>query len=155
MAADQAQQAALTVALLEALKRAWPMLDVDALRRTMPGWQQTLTAIITQLSAASATLAARTYTTEREAAGITTPVRTVLAPSPPRTQIEASLDYATKGLWSRTLTTEDIRNVEASVEGVAQELVAYTGRATVRDTITRDREAVGYVRIARPSCFAF
>lgn len=155
MQGDQAQLAALTVALDRALDRAWPLLDVEALSRTLPGWKQAVAGIVTQLSKASATLAGRTYLADRAAAGLTDPFRPPLAPPPPAEQINKTLDWATKDLWTRDLTPEKVTVARTQISGATQKLVADPHRATTRSSILADRFAVGYVRIARPDCCAF
>lgn len=154
-ASAQASQASLSLVLTEALDAAWPLLVIDGLKASMPEWQRAVTGIVTQLSTASAALAAQSYIAQREAAGLTIPFQPVLAPLPSPDQIAASLDYGTRGLWSRSLTDEDVANVKTIVNGLMQEVVADTGRDTTVGAIDDDKLALGFARISSPSCCAF
>lgn len=157
MAADtqRAAQAGLTAALVDALRRIWPLLDLDRLKATMPAWQQAVAAVVTQLSAASGTIAAQGYLEDRSAAGIKGAMRVPPGPVPAAEQVATVLDWATRDLWSRTLTPQTVSTVQATVEGAAQKLVTDTGRDTVIGAVKADRKARGYARVARPNCCAF
>jgi hypothetical protein len=151
----QAEQAALTVALTDALEQAWPMLDIEALKHSMPEWQQAVAGIVTQLATASAVSAGDHYTLAREAADIRSAFRPILAQPPSVDYITTKLDIATQGLWSRSLDDEAVTNVKTLVEGVTQELIADAGRDTTVGSIEADAKALGWARVARPTCCAF
>jgi hypothetical protein len=109
-------------------------------------------ALVGQYGAASATLAARSYDGQRDAANAPGRFDADPAASPADEQVEASLRWATKDLWStdEEQAPFDVRLAQAEqrAQAVAQKLVADQGRATIREAVDRDGGAVAYARAA-------
>jgi hypothetical protein len=137
------------------------------LQESVPDWIAAVRALVGQYGDASASLAADYYDAQRVAARVTGRFTVPLLDPPPGEQADASLRWATKDLWDRDpedpRTTDaqreplDVRLVQAEkkAEAVVQKLVADQGRGTAREAVRRDREALGYARVAALAACAF
>ena len=145
-------QSQLTRLLVRDLRGLRRLIDPDRLQDSLPLWMEAVRALVGQYGAASATLAARSYDGQRDAANAPGRFDADPAGSPPDEQVEASLRWATKDLWSTDEEQEpfDVRLAQAEqrAQAVAQKLVADQGRATIREAVDRDRGAVAYARAA-------
>lgn len=131
----------------------------------MPPWVDAVTEVVTRYSETSATLAADFYDGEREAAGVPGSFTVPLADAPPDEQVDASMRWATKDLWPRDEAVATVAQQEpldvrleaamAKADGAAQKLVADRGRATLRQAVKADPQAVAYARAAALGACAF
>lgn len=67
-------------------------------------------------------------------------------------QVSTSVDWATKGLWSRT---PDVESALTLVTGVTEKMVMDSGRDTVINAVRDDKYAKGWARVPEPGCCAF
>lgn len=148
----RASQSALTRLLVRDLRSLRRLINPARLQDSLPLWMEAVRVLIGQYGAASATLAARSYDGQRDAANAPGRFDAEPAGEPPDEQVEASLRWATKDLWS---TDEEqppfaarLGEAEKRAQAVAQKLVADQGRATIREAVDRDRGAVAYARAA-------
>ncbi|MFF3324962.1 hypothetical protein [Streptomyces sp. NPDC002889] len=128
------------------------LIDPERLQDSLPLWMDAVRALVGQYGAASATLAARSYDGQRDAANVPGRFDAQPASAPPDEQVEASLRWATKDLWAtdEEQAPFDVRLAQAEqrAQAVAQKLVADQGRATIREAVDRDRGAAAYARAA-------
>lgn len=162
-----AAQTALSVALVIAVRRLWPILDLTNLKTTMPQYRQAMTAVVQHFGSASASLSAEHYSAMRANAGVPGSFRVAPLDPVPVEKIDASTGWATADLWdSRFLDpnpvitpdfdpTVIIENTQTKVEGAAQKNVLDAGRDQIMEAVTADRKARGWVRVARPDACAF
>ena len=155
----RSSQALLTRMLVRDLRGLRRLIDPARLQDSLPLWMEAVRALVGQYGAASATLAARSYDGQRDAANAPGRFGAQPASSPPDEQVEASLRWATKDLWS---TDEEqapfearLAQAEQRAQAVAQKLVADQGRATIREAVDQDRGAVGYARAAALGACSF
>lgn len=157
-------QSGLTVALVAAIARVWPQVDITRLSATLPGFRDDVQALVRQFSMSSASLAARDYSRARQQAGIRSGFTVRPASPPPIEQVDKALGFATQGLYDANLlqsTTEPdvvqvtMDNALTQVEGVASRLVLNTGRETTVGAVQEDRQARGWARETRPNCCYF
>lgn len=153
MAADQqAAQAALVDNLSGPVDSAWSYLDVSNLDGTLPAFVKALQALTHRFGLMSNTIAARAYTTERASAGIPGSFTVMPSPFPGREQVDKSVRWATKGLWSEA---PDLEAARTNVSGVMDRLVLDVGRQTFLDAVHADRKAKGWARVPEPAACAF
>lgn len=158
-----AAQFALSAALVVAIRRLWPMVDVRDLKATLPPYKAALSALVGRFGSASASLAADHYQTVRLDAGVRTPFRLPAVGRPPSAKIDASLNWATGDLWdSRLLKPPEgfdpssvTDAVQTKVEGSAQKTALDQGRELMASAAIEDRAARGWVRVARPNACPF
>jgi hypothetical protein len=147
---------------LLALRR---LLNPGRLQATVPPWIDAVTEVVARYSETSATLAADFYDGERAAAGVPGSFTVPLADPPPGEQVDASMRWATKDLWPRdeavaTVAQREPLDVRLEVamtkaDGATQRLVADRGRATLRQAVNSDPQAVAYARAAALGACAF
>lgn len=152
-------QNTLTRLLVRDIRGLRRLIRPDRLQESVPLWMAAVRALVDQYGAASAVVAAGSYDRQRTAAGAAGRFDAEPASGSPEGQVEASLRWATRGLWETEADQEpfDVRLAQAErlAEGVAQKLVADQGRATTRQAVDRDREAVAYARAAALGGCAF
>lgn len=145
-------QSSLTRLLVRDLRGLRRLIDPLRLQDSLPAWMAAVRALVDQYGAASATLAAESYDGQRAAANVPGRFDARPADSPPDEQVEVSLRWATKDLWptdaEQAPFDERLAQAEQRAGAVAQKLVADQGRATMRESVRRDRGAVGYARAA-------
>lgn len=154
--AHYATQAALSVALLTALRRlrpiANPLVGPDAEARYREG----VAALVDQFSLASISLGADYYEDMRADAGVDSPFRMNLVEPPVRDLIDAGIDWALSArieLDEITASTEaeiDALAAQFRVEAAMQKAVMDSGRAQVVAAIEGDELALGFARVANP-----
>lgn len=168
-AEQQATQRSLAQLLFADLAAAWRVLDVARLRLSLPNYINAVTALAQQYGQASALLAADYYEATRELAGVTQPFTVPFADPPPPEKVDASLRWATRGLWTRQLqpgapapekpperTSAELRaNVQNLVEAVSGKLMMDTGRDTIMRAILADTQAVAWARVTHSDACAF
>lgn len=165
--AYRAAQRRITAGLLRDLRRLRRLLNPSRLQSSVPTWITAVQAAIDQYGHASGALAADFYDAQRAAADVSGRFTVPLADPPPAEQVENSLRWATKDLWPRdpddpTTTVAQkqpmavrLEAAEVKAEQVAQRLAAEEGRATIRQAVDRDREAVAYARAAALGACSF
>lgn len=131
----------------------------------MPTWIEAVAAIVARYSEVSATLAADFYDGERNAAGVPGAFTVPLADPPPGEQVDSSMRWATKDLWPRDEAVATVAQQEpldvrleaamTKAAGATQKLVADRGRATLRQAVKSDPQAVAYARAAALGACAF
>lgn len=154
----RAAQAGLTTLLLRDLRGVRRLINPNRLQATVPTWIEAVLAVIARYSDVSATLAADFYDGERDAAGVPGTFTVPLADPPPDEQVTASLRWSTKDLWLRDEAGATVAQLEpldvrleaamAKADGVTQRLALDSGRATLREAVKRDPQAVAYARAA-------
>ncbi|MGW3321139.1 VG15 protein [Streptomyces virginiae] len=155
----RAAQNVLTRLLVRDIRGLRRLIRPDRLQDSVPVWMSAVRALIEQYGAASAVLASDFYERQRASANVPGHFDAEAAPPAPDEQVENSLRWATKDLWETDAEQEafDVRLAQAEqrAEAVAQKLVADQGRATTRQAVDRDREAVAYARAAALGGCAF
>lgn len=148
----RAAQNVLTRFLVRDIRGLRRLIRPDRLQDSVPVWMSAVRALIEQYGAASAAVASDFYERQRADANVPGHFDAAAAPPAPDEQVESSLRWATKDLWETDAEQEpfDVRLAQAEqrAEAVAQKLVADQGRATTRQAVDRDREAVAYARAA-------
>lgn len=148
----QAQQAAITALLTVQMARIWPLIDIADLSGSLPKYQTAVAALTYKFGQVSALQAARYYKAERAAAGVGGRFLPRGADPAGIEQVQASVRWATKGLYS---TEPDITAAKTLTNGVAQKMVVDTGRNTLIAAIENDTKARGWAREARPGACSF
>lgn len=163
---QQAAQTGLVVLMLRELAGTWRLLDSRRLAATMPRWIAAVVAVVSRYGEASGGLALDYYDAERDAAGIRGRGPSPLLREPGPEQVEASLRWATKGLWDQELldAAADVDRLLAQIarEEEAADLSAFdeddladVGEARVEEDIAEPEPApaqgdvAGQVRAAR------
>jgi hypothetical protein len=141
------------------------LIDPARMQASVPTWIEAVAAIAARYSEVSATLAADFYDGEREAASAPGSFTVSLADAPPGEQVDASMRWATKDLWPRDEAVATVAQQEpldvrleaamAKADGATQKLVADRGRATLRQAVKADPQAVAYARAAALGACAF
>lgn len=158
-------QLGLTRLLLRDLRGIRRLINPARLQVSMPTWIEAVTAIVARYSEVSATLAADFYDGERNAASVSGAFTVPLADAPPGEQVDNSMRWATKDLWPRddavaTVAQQEPLDVRleaamAKADGATQKLVADRGRATLRQAVKSDPQAVAYARAAALGACSF
>jgi hypothetical protein len=137
------------------------------LEASVPEWIVAVRALVEQYGAASASLSADYYEAERVAAAVTGRFTVPLAGPPPDEQVDNSLRWAIKDIWTRDPEDPDateaqlqplevrLEQAEKKAEAVAQKLVTDQGRGTVREGVRQDRQATAWARSAALGACAF
>ncbi|QCX81268.1 hypothetical protein C9F11_38425 [Streptomyces sp. YIM 121038] len=159
-------QLGLTTLLLRDLRGLRRLINPARLQVTVPTWIEAVAALVARYSEVAATLAADFYDGERDAAGMPGLFTVPLTDAPPDSQMSNSLRWATKDLWPRDeaadattaqLAPFDVRlgAAMAKADGAVQKLVADRGRATLRQAVGADPQAVAYARAAALGACSF
>lgn len=117
---QQAAQNGLIVLMLRELAGTWLLLDHRRLARTLPQWMAAVFAVVTRFGEASGGMALDYYDAERDAAGVRGRGPSPLLREPDRTQVEESLRWATKEMWSQDLL-DAAADVERMLADIARE----------------------------------
>lgn len=86
--------------MLTPVAAAWLYLDVSQMAKTLPDFTARIAALVHRFAPASATLAARFYREQRQAAGFTAPFTPRPADPPSLEQIGKTVSWATRDLWA-------------------------------------------------------
>jgi hypothetical protein len=149
----QQNQANLADGLGAQLMAAWDtLLDVYALKKTLPVFTAAAAALVHRYGSASAGLAADFYDAARLAAGVKGSYTVIPADPAPLAQVEANVSWATKNLWT---PEPDVQPAKVLVKGAAERLVLDAGRNTITTAVQRDRQARGWARVTKPACCYF
>lgn len=146
-------QAGLVIALDSEIAQVYAQqLDVADLKGTLPLFKRAMQAVARRYGMAHGALSLNFYRKERQVAGITTAVR-LPAPSPPTIgKLDTGLDWATKGLWSKT---PDVESSLTDVTGVTERAVMNVGRDAVLNSVQADKKALGWARVTKATPCSF
>lgn len=151
-------QMALTAALVQALRRLWPMLKPSTVITTADHYKAGVAALVDQYSLAAASLSADYYDALRSQAGVAAPFHMPMVDPPPDGQVAHYVDWATTGLDRATTakTFDELAGmVQSKVEAVSQKFVADTGRNEIIAAIEADTQARRWARVTRPNACYF
>lgn len=160
-------QSRITQGLVRDMRRLRRLIIPARLQATVPDWIGAVRALVGEYGNASAVLAADFYEAQREAAQAAGRFTVPIPDPPPDAQVDNSMRWATKDLWSRdpeasaTTTAQlqplEIRLLQAEkkAEGAVERLVLNQGRQTVREAVQQDRGAVAYARAAALGACSF
>jgi hypothetical protein len=167
--AHQVAQSTLIVAALEPLvTEAMGMLDPKDLAGSLPKVKALIASLVHTYGRMSASLAVRYYQMERKAAGVTAPYTILPALPAGPSQIDPSIDWATKDLWG-PVNTEPIEHrgatlqpfqdrlatAQTNVQGVTENLTLDAGRDTIIQAVQTDEHAKGWARVPEPGACWF
>jgi len=145
-------QVALTAALAAALRRLWPQVDPLSGATALNGYKDGVAALVEQFSQASISLAADYYDAARDAAGVTGSFSVPIIDTPPRSLIDAGVDWAMRAQSEMDATEAAIM---ARVDRAMQKAIADAARDEVVAAVEGDDQALGFVRVARPDACYF
>lgn len=156
-AAQQASQAALVSLMLGPIAAAWDLLDTNNLKGTLPQFITAIAALIHRYGTISGSQAQKFYKTERTAAGVPGKITVHQAPLPKLTEVNDSVRWATKGLYSSDpkYAEENMKAARTLVQGVAQRAVLDVGRNTLINAVQNDKTAKGWARVTEPGACSF
>jgi hypothetical protein len=145
-------QTGLALTVSGSLVHAWDVVDVHALRATLPRLKELVAGLVHRYAPASATLSVQHYEAARNAAGVRTPFRPTAAHVPPLEQIGRTVDWAAQPLWG---SQPDMATAQTRLEGAVEKLVLDVGRETTVENVQRDRMARAWAREAKPGACYF
>lgn len=145
-------QTGLALTVSGALVHAWDVVDVHALRASLPRLKELVAGLVHHYAPASATLSVQHYDAARRAAGIHTPFHPTAAPSPPLEQIGRTVDWAAQPLWG---PQSDMATAQTRLEGGVEKLVLDVGRETTVQNVKADRIARAWARETKPGACYF
>jgi hypothetical protein len=147
-----ATQVALTAALTAALARLWPQVDPLSGATALSGYKDGVAALVEQFSQASISLAADFYDAARDAAGVTGSFSVPIIDTPPRSLVDAGVDWAMRAQAEMDATEAAIM---ARVDAAMQKAITDAARDEVVAAVEGDDQALGFVRVARPDACYF
>lgn len=145
-------QAALSTALLAALRRLWPTVEPLSSSTNMAVYREGVVGLAEQFALASISLSADYFEDMRAQAGIDTAFRTPIIDPPPRSLIDAGLDWA---LSAQKQMDDYAELFQARVDAAMQKAVADAGRSQVVAAVEGDELALGFARVAKPDACAW
>lgn len=148
----QARQAAITALLVAQMAKVWSLIDLGDLKTSLPKYEAAVAALTYKFGQVSAAQAALFYREMRAAAAVGGRFRPTGADPAGIGQVQQSIGWATKGLYSETPNVEAAKTL---ANGVAQKLVVDTGRNTLIAAIEQDQKARGWAREAKPDACSF
>lgn len=138
-------QAQVRALALRDLAAAWQaLLDVGDLRGSLPNLIDALHVITERWGDVAAAVAAEFYVEVREAANLPVDFSPAALPAATPDQVEESIKWATKGLWS---TSPDVPAALTLTEGVVSNLSLAPGRETILQAVKDDKKALGWARV--------
>lgn len=157
MVTQQAAQAFLIAQTQAPVTQAWSLVDQSNLAGTLPKFTQALQGIVSQYGSASYALARKFYLQERAAAKVTGKFTPSPPPKPPAEQVEKSVNWATRELWSTDpdYAEGNLKAAQTNVQGVIDNMVLGVGRQTTVDAVQADRKARGWAREVEPGACSF
>lgn len=157
---NYAAHLALTTALLAALRRLWPTLDLSNAAETLPRYKAGATAVIDRFSMASSSLSLDHFDAmlAREGMSAHNPPITEVPPG----KVQASLGWATDPIITggdpslhEPIPSDTVTIVQQRVEGAATKVVMDAGRNQLIEAIMADKRVRGWVRVARADACGF
>lgn len=146
-----AAQAAIAEQAASLLRNAWPQLNPQALRDTLPQFKLAVAAIAHRYGQAAASAALQFYLDRRVAAGIPGRPSLRVAPLPSLDKVGATVDWATGPLWGNP----DVEAAERQLDAAVQKLVLDVGRDTITGAVRQDRAAKGWARVPESGACSF
>lgn len=143
-------QLALSAALLQAVRELWAATKPSSSPESLRSFREGVFVMVTQFSQAAASLAMDYYADARRNAGITDVPQLRLVPTPPRSLVDAGLDWA-----ERAIGPDSEARFLSRVEAAAQKAVLDTSREQVIASVAGDDLALGFRRVARPDACAW
>jgi hypothetical protein len=157
---NYAAHLALTAALVAALRRLWPTIDLTNTAETLPRYRAGVTGLVDRFSLAASSLSLDHFDTMLAREGLSAenpPVHDV-----PSAKVQASIGWATDPLISgrdaslhEPVPADTVTIVQQRVEGAATKVVMDAGRNQLIEAIEADRRVRGWVRVARTDACAF
>lgn len=141
-------QVGLTAALVAALRKLWPQVDPLSGPAALSKYTDGVAAVIEQFSQASISLAADYYDATRAQAGVPGTFRTPIIDTPPRSLVDAGVEWAMQA-------RDDMAATQARIEAAAQKAVADSARDEVVTAVEGDDKTLGFARVARPDACYF
>lgn len=152
----QRGQQALAGQVRAPVRTAWDRLvDVQNLNGTLPAFKVAAAAVVVHYGSASGAAALRYYRTARLQAGVTGRPTLALPPPVESGRLDASIDWATRGLWTPSITGQLIDAALSMVEVSAERMVLNQGRDTLMHAVSKDPQATGWARVAEGNACAF
>ena len=148
----QASQAGLVLLFARELEQSWPNVDPQQLKATLPRFTAIIAQLVHRYGAASSTLAARFYQSQRQAAGIAGRFTVKPADPPPWTQIRSTVGWATRDMW---VADPPVDQALKDLTGATEQLVLDQGRDTIIGAANTDRKAIGWARVPEPDACYF
>lgn len=130
------------------LAKLWRHVEVDDLRGSLPQFIQATQHITVQWAEVAAVVSQEYYAAERKAAGVSGVFAAPQPALPPLPQIEDSVKWATKGLWSQT---PDVPQAQRTTEAVVTRLVTGAAHQQIINSVNKDPRAIAWRRIAGDS----
>lgn len=128
--------------------KAWPDVDLKALRRSLPQLRLAALVAVRKYAPAAISAALLHYREQRTAVGIPGRPRFNTPQIPTVEHVSKSVDWAAQPLWGKS----DIATAEKRLEAVIERLVLNTGRDTIVGAVEQDRRALAYARVPEPAC---
>lgn len=148
---QQSAQSALAALILRDLQQAWPNLNAENMKGTLPQFTTLIYSLVNRYAPMSGSLAGRFYQAARRSAGL--PSGSVrIADTPGPQQVSSVVQWATKDLWADPTA---LQPAQTKVDGAVAKLVLDVGRLTVVDTARQDRKALAWARIPEDGACAF
>lgn len=138
----------ITAIVAKLLARLWRHVKVDDLRGTLPQFTQATQDLTIKWAEVAAVVAQEYYAAERKAAGVSGTFSAPQPVLPAPAQIEASVKWSTKGLWSQT---PDVAQAEKLTAGVVTRLVTAAAHQQILSSVAKDPRAIAWARIAGDS----
>lgn len=153
------QNLALRAGTLAAFLRLWSALDLTR-PETFGAWLRAVSLLIRRDRATAAGLASVYYRQFRQSEGIPGTPRILLAGDLPDELVETSMRVTTTVAYGRGRRSgqnhrQAVENAFVQSAGSVTKLVLNAGRDTIEDTAEADRTALGWMRVASPTCCAF
>lgn len=143
---------AITAALTQAIQQLWVVTKPLSSPQATDSFRAGMAALVEQLSQAARSVAVDYYADLRREAGVPRTTRALrLVDLPPRSMVDAGIDYAMR---AKAEADEMEAAILARAEAAAQKVVADVGRAQVVAAVEGDDAALGFRRVARPdACY--
>lgn len=149
----QAAQVTLAAALARQVAHALSaLLDVSRLKLTLPQLSAAIAALVHRYGQAQALAAVEYYQAARLEAGVAGKFTPVPANPPGLDAVTASVDWATRNLWS---PQPDVAGAHQAVQAAAEKLTLDTGRDTIIGAVESDRKARRWARVVEPGACYF
>lgn len=141
-------------ALVPMVAEAWSLLDVHAIKATLPRFTAAIEAIVHQYGRASAAAALEFYGRQRRAAGVAGRPRLKMPPAVERSVVEAVTRSAVGPLYGQDAPEGRLAAHRALVSSV-QDLVLGQSRNAIIGNVSTDREAKRWARVPEPTACSF
>lgn len=148
----QAAQAAIAASAARQVASLWQYIDLARLKTSLPEYATAVSAVTQQHGRAASSLAASFYEARRQESDVRGSFRVAPAEPAGTDQITSAIDWATKGLWSKS---PDVEGSQKLVTGVVEKYSLDPGRFTIIDAVHNDRQSTGWARSVEPGACSF